>query len=121
MKVTVTLPSTPEPLGASGHITYHAVSGGGTDTAESPASYMISIEACKWQKDLNQISMPWDKRFPTRITIHNPKSGKQRIYTVISIHDPRFDQDGWDGIQMVYKTDEPTNKAEYLVLYYSYT
>jgi hypothetical protein len=93
--------------------------GGGSGSNACIPIAKISLEKCKWQKDLNQLSAPWNSNFPKEITVHNPITDTHRLYTHLTDSDPRFDQDQWDGEQMVYKTKDPTNKAEYLVLYHS--
>lgn len=79
----------------------------------------IAVTECKWQKELNQLSMPWDQIFPTMVQVTSPKSGQTRTYVHLTENDPRLDQDGWDGVQMIYKTKTPTNNADYLVLYHT--
>ena len=93
--------------------------GGGSGGSTGRPIIQVSLEKCKWQKDLNQLTIPWDATFPKEIAILNPKTDTYRLYTHLTDSDPRFDQDQWDGEQMVYKTNGPTNKAEYLVLYHS--
>jgi hypothetical protein len=108
----------PIQITSSSVVTAIAGGGGSGGNAGKPIAY-ISLEKCKWQKNLNQLIVPWDLNFPREICIHNPNTDTLRQYTQISHTDPRFDQDGWDGVQMVYKTHLPTNNAEYLVLYHS--
>lgn len=79
----------------------------------------ISVTDCKWQKELNQLSMPWEQVFPPEVRVISPKTGDSRIYRTLAESDPRLDQDGWDGVQMIYRTQGPTNFADYLVLYYT--
>lgn len=95
----------------------HVVSGGGGGSHESVVNVML--EQCKWQKNLNQLILPWNKNFPQQVVVHNPKTDSFRIYSHLRESDPRNDQDGWDGEQMVYKTLSKTNNAEYLVLYHT--
>jgi len=99
---------------SQGNFDIHITSGGGSGKLTAK----ISLEKCKWQKDLNQLSVPWSSNFPAEVTIHNPKTNGHRTYVLITESDPRNDQDGWDGEQMVYKTHTKTNNAEYLVLYH---
>jgi hypothetical protein len=98
---------------SQGPFEVHVVSGGGSDVPIAK----ISLEKCKWQKHLNQLTTPWNSSFPREITVHNQNTDTLRLYTHLTDSDPRFDQDQWDGEQMVYKTHAPTNNAEYLVLY----
>jgi len=100
---------------SQGPVEIFAVSGGGS--AETVVNVML--EQCKWQKNLNQLILPWDKHFPQQVSVHNPNTDSYRIYGHLRESDPRFDQDGWDGEQMVYKTRAKTNNAEYLVLYHT--
>ena len=78
----------------------------------------VMLEQCKWQKNLNQLILLWNKNFPQQVVVHNAKTDSYRVYTHLTESDPRNDQDGWDGEQMVYRTREKTNNAEYLVLYH---
>lgn len=103
---------------SQGPIEVFAVSGGGSGGSGMPVA-KISLENCKWQKNLNQLSIPWNSKWPVEVTIHNPKTSNHRKYVRLTDTDPRFDQDGWDGEQMVYKTYDKTNNAEYLVLYHT--
>jgi hypothetical protein len=98
---------------SQGPFEVHVVSGGGSGVPIAK----ISLEKCKWQKHLNQLTTPWNSSYPREITVHNHNTDTLRLYTQINDTDPRFDQDQWDGEQMVYKTHAPTNNAEYLVLY----
>ena len=78
---------------------------------------LLSLEQCKWQKHLNQIICQHDGTFPREVRIVSPKTNDHRTYVHLTENDPRQDQDGWDGEQMVYRTHTSTNNAEYLVLY----
>jgi hypothetical protein len=93
--------------------------GGGSGSNAGVPIMSISTEKCKWQKDLNQLTATWELTFPKEVVVFNPKTSEHRVYLRLDDTDPRFDQDQWDGEQMVYKTKGPTNKAEYLVLYHS--
>ena len=93
--------------------------GGGSGGSTGKPIVYLSLKECKWQKHLNQLTTPWNSSFPREVTIHNQHTDTLRLYTQINDTDPRFDQDQWDGEQMVYKTHLPTNNAEYLVLYHS--
>ena len=111
--VTVPLPN------KNGYDIVIAVGGGGSGgTIGGSKAEHLSLLQCKWQKHLNQLSTPWNVRFPNEVAVYNSKTGKHRIYVRLNETDPRFDQDGWDGEQMVYRTHSPTNSAEYLVLYH---
>jgi hypothetical protein len=101
---------------SQGPFEVHVVSGGGSGNSGKPIA-KISLEKCKWQKNLNQLSVSWSSNFPAEVIIHNPKTNDHRTYVHLTENDPRFDQDQWDGEQMVYKTNTKTNNAEYLVLY----
>ena len=79
----------------------------------------LELDKCKWQKNLNQLSFPWNEKFPREVVVHNTKLHSTRTYVHLTKNDPRNDQDGWDGEQMVYKTHTKTNNAEYLVLYHT--
>lgn len=100
---------------SQGPVEIFAVSGGGN----AGTVVNVMLEQCKWQKNLNQLILPWNKNFPQQVSVHNPKTDSYRIYGHLTENDPRFDQDGWDGEQMVYKTNAKTNNAEYLVLYHT--
>jgi len=80
---------------------------------------LLNLKDLKWQKDLNQLTFSWEKFFPNEVTVYNPKTNKYVLYCRVLPNDARFDQDLWDGEQMIYKTDTATNNAEYLVLYHS--
>lgn len=81
-------------------------------------SQMFDLKDFKWEKNRNQISMPWQKGFPPTVAVHSSRTNKVITYKSVDPSDWRFDQDQWDGVQMVYKTLEKTNNAEYLVLYH---
>ena len=108
----------PIQITSSSIVTAIAGGGGGGGSTGEPIE-KISLEKCKWQKHLNQLSTPWNSSFPREITVHNPNTDTHRLYFHLRDTDPRFDQDQWDGEQMVYKTHAPTNNAEYLVLYHT--
>lgn len=99
-------------------VTVIAGGGGSGGSTGKPIVY-LSLEECKWQKNLNQLTAPYNSSFPREVTVHNQHTDKLRLYTQINDTDPRFDQDQWDGEQMVYKTHLSTNNAEYLVLYHT--
>lgn len=77
----------------------------------------LEIDECTWNKDRNQFIFPSSALFPRQVRIHNPKSKAVRIYYPITPDDTRYDHDCWDGEQMIYKTTESTNGADYLVIY----
>ena len=62
-----------------------------TVTTDGPT--MLSLEHCKWQKNLNQLSAPWNISFPREIFVYNPKTSKYKTYFHLHDNDPRFDQD----------------------------
>ena len=103
----------------SGSIERVVAGGGGSGGSTGKQIVYLSLEECKWQKHLNQLTTPWNSSFPREVTVHNQHTGTLRLYTQIKDTDTRFDQDQWDGEQMVYKTHSPTNNAEYLVLYHT--
>ena len=77
----------------------------------------LDLRNFKWQKKLNQIIMEWPSAFPSSVCVLSD-TGVTRVYNHLDLADPRFDSDHWDGEQMVYRTKEPTNYAEYLILYH---
>lgn len=106
------------PIKNGGIVTAIAGGGGSGGSTGKPIVY-LPLEECKWQKHLNQLTTPWNSSFPREITVHNQNTDTLRLYTQINDSDPRFDQDQWDGEQMIYRTHAPTNKAEYLILYHT--
>ena len=103
----------------SGSVVTAIAGGGGSGGSTGEPIAYVSLQKCKWQKHLNQLTIPWNSSYPREVTVHNPKTDTLRLYSQLKDTDPRFDQDQWDGEQMVYKTHLSTNNAEYLVLYHS--
>lgn len=68
---------------------------------------------------LRNVSFEGRSRFPSRIHVESHHTGRVVLFTQVQFGHPLFDEDGWDGEQMVYvpAQSEMTTKAQSLAVY----
>ena len=60
----------------------------------------------------------WGAKFPSELMVLSHISGRNVKFVPIPPEHPEFDQDQWDGEQMVYYTKESGVNVKTLVLYH---
>lgn len=64
-----------------------------------------------------QFSKDCNFLFPLVVSVKSHRTGKVVKFERVSVNDPLFDQDGWDGEQMVYRAVSEKYRDLTLVLY----
>ena len=81
---------------------------------------VVDLKFCEYDKTRRVLKLASEYvGMPLTFFVRSHHTGKEVRFVPVTPADVLFDQDQWDGEQMVYKTKGPTNKAEYLVLYHS--
>ena len=84
----------------------------------------ISLKYCEYFKESKSLKLSskytidvYKKRFPKAIFLKSHYTGKVIIFKPIGEDHPKFDQDQWDGEQMVYEPMEPVPNLEILYVW----
>jgi hypothetical protein len=84
----------------------------------------ISLKYCEYLKEEKSLKLSskytidvYQKRFPKAIFLKSHLTGKVIIFKPIGENHPKFDQDQWDGEQMVYEPMEPVPNLEILYVW----
>lgn len=84
----------------------------------------INLTDCKYSKSRKELNIPESKlpertgpRFPILVDVWSPYTGKIVTFKPIGEDDPKFDQDQWDGEQMIYSPIEDIDNVKYLVIF----
>lgn len=82
----------------------------------------MPVEIFDWDKSTNSLSITseyWNGSFPKSVEVFSKRTGKGVIFNPVGPDSRFYDEDGWDGEQMVYV---PNVKAsiEKLTVYHAW-
>lgn len=83
----------------------------------------LDLKACSFDAARRSISVPSEAfagRLPNAVRVYSPHTGRTILFRPVQPESRHFDQDQWDGIQMVYEPTEPLARVEILVVYHQY-
>jgi len=80
----------------------------------------MNSEDCEYFPKLNGFVRVWNHKFPQKIYLKSQWTGKTLEFNPLTYDDPKFDQDGWDGEQMIYRavSSDPKKRELTLSLYH---
>ncbi len=58
--------------------------------------------------------------FPAKFIVESFKTGRKVEFVPVSMGDPLFDEDGWDGEAMVYRPVEYLKNVDHLVMIHTF-
>lgn len=83
------------------------------------ATPRVSTNVCEWvaeRRTLVVSSEAFAGSFPRRVEIESHYTGRVVTFVPVGPGDSRWDEDGWDGEQCVYRASDVTARAETLVI-----
>ena len=80
----------------------------------------FSLQKCAFDKSRKKLSMGFCGSFPSRFAIRSHITDTVIEFTTVKVDDPMFDQDQWDGEQMIYRPVTQLTNVEYFILYNEY-
>lgn len=79
---------------------------------------MIQTSDCEWKRERETLVHAFgDGSFPRQMRVQSAHTGLVVSFVPVQPGDPMFDEDGWDGEQMIYRSADVTTRARYLVLH----
>ena len=82
---------------------------------------VVELSKCDFRAHCGKLTLASEYvGMPPAIRIRSHHTGRTVLFMPVQPNDPLFDQDQWDGEQMVYRPAEPTNNAKVLVIYNQY-
>lgn len=80
---------------------------------------VYSLSNFAYNKDRKSLSMPCDSgSLPQRFQIQSNHTGKVVEFAPVPFGHPLFDEDGWDGEQLVYIPTEKLPNVESATIYF---
>jgi len=82
---------------------------------------MVDLKWCEFYKAGKRLSLASEFcGMPSQIDVRSQTTGKIVRFVAVQPGDPWYDQDNWDGEQMVYRPTTPVPNVEKLVIYHAY-
>lgn len=84
---------------------------------------IIPLKKCYWNKEQRFISVVsefFSGSFPKTVTIESERTGVQMTFVPVQPGDYFFDEDSWDGEQMIYKPTTQNPKVNRLIVYHEF-
>jgi hypothetical protein len=83
----------------------------------------VSLELCEYRKARKSLvlsSEPFAGRFPKQFMVRSHHTGKEVRFVAINEYDVLFDQDQWDGEQMIYRPVGNVSTVDYAVVHHQW-
>lgn len=83
----------------------------------------IPLKLCEYNKATKTLLLAseyWGGGFPNEVDIKSHHTGKTVHFVRVDEHSPFWDQDGWDGEQMVYVPTEPVPNVVKMAVYHQW-
>jgi len=82
---------------------------------------VVALDKCHFKAHCGKLTLPSEYvGMPSALRIKSHHTGRTVLFRPIQENHPMFDQDQWDGEQMVYEPVEPSTKVKVLVIYNQY-
>jgi hypothetical protein len=81
----------------------------------------LDSKDCEYFPTFKGFGRAWNFKFPQRIYLKSQWTGETLEFNPVTVDDPKFDQDGWDGEQMIYRavSSDPKKRELTLSLYHN--
>jgi hypothetical protein len=81
----------------------------------------VLLSYCEYDKERKVMKLASEYiGMPKEFFVHSEKTGKDVRFVAIGPDDILFDQDGWDGEQMIYRPMGNIPTVDHLVIYHQY-
>lgn len=83
----------------------------------------LDLKHCSFDRARRAISVPSEAfagGLPNAIRVYSSHTGRTILFRPVQPGNPHFDEDQWDGMQMVYAPVEDLPRVEVLVVYHCY-
>ena len=91
-----------------------------TEEVTGPTVPLRVCEYDKTRKVLKIASEFFAGGFPRKFWVESHYTGQMVQFGVVTDRDPLFDQDQWDGEQMVYRPLTPAPRVDHAVIYHQW-
>lgn len=82
---------------------------------------VVELQKCEFRAHCGKLTLASEYvGMPSALRIKSHHTGRTVLFRPIGPDHAMFDQDGWDGEQMVYEPVEPVNNVKVLVIYHQY-
>lgn len=90
-------------------------------TSKSTEVPEISLEKCEYDKTRRVLKLSSEYfGMPVTFDVRSHHTGKTIRFFPVSLGDPLFDEDQWDGEQRIYRPVSPTSGVDYMVIYHQW-
>ena len=90
-------------------------------TEEAQQIPSVSLKLCEYDKNRKVLKLASEYfGMPREFYVVSHKTGKEFRFVPVNEHDVLFDQDGWDGEQMIYRPVGHCPTVDHMVIYHQY-
>ena len=81
----------------------------------------VSLKLCEYDKTRKVLKLASEYMgMPREFFVVSHKTGKEFRFVPVNEHDVLFDQDGWDGEQMIYRPVGHCPTVDHMVIYHAW-
>ena len=81
----------------------------------------ISLQKCEYDKTRKMLKLPSEYiGMPSEFYLQSHHTNKVIRFKAVTQYDELFDEDGWDGEQMIYRPTVNLPNVKYMVIYHQY-
>lgn len=82
---------------------------------------VVLLDRCKYDKEHKTLSLASEFfGMPKRFVVRSHVTGRDIVFAPITEDHPKYDQDGWDGEQMIYEPVTPIPTVVMMTIYNQY-
>ena len=82
---------------------------------------VVDLSKCEFKAHCGKLTLTSEYvGMPSALRIRSHHTGRSVLFRPIQEDHPMFDQDGWDGEQMVYEPIDPVKNVKVLVIYHQF-
>jgi hypothetical protein len=81
----------------------------------------VELKLCEYNPKFHKLTLPSEYfGMPKEFYVHSHHTGRTILFRTIGENHPMFDQDQWDGEQMIYEPVDVVKNVKILVIYHQY-
>ena len=82
---------------------------------------VVDLRKCEYDKQRKVLKLASEYfGMPMTFYVRSPKTGNKVRFIPVSIVDPLYDEDQWDGEQQVYRPVIDIDTVDHMVIYHQY-
>ncbi len=82
---------------------------------------VVSLKDCEYDKTRKVLKLASEYfGMPPTFIVKSHITGRMVKFVTVTEDDPLFDEDGWDGEQMIYRPVDSVPTIDYMVIYNQY-